>query len=367
MRCIKFLSCLALFAGLAACNNSDSDSEPNTGDREAMLRNIGQNVILPNYQAFSQKAQNLKQATQAFRDQVNKENLEAVRSDFKATYKAWQRVKPYNFGPAQQAALRLNLNTFPVDTQAVEQRVSESNLEWGPYDNDTKGLPTLDYLLYQPQNPDKAIALYKGSEGRKRLSYLKAVVANVASKAQKVYQRWKPAGGDHLSTFQNATGNDKGSSLGLIVNQLNFDFETIKDEKLGIPAGKKSMGNTFPKKVEAYYSGMSIPLMKANLQAIENLFLGRHGEANGPGLDDRLDATNAERDGQALSEVITSQFNKIDQTINNIPRPLPAAIKQDHPKIDEAFTAIKRQVVFLKTDMPAALGVRITYQDNDGD
>lgn len=372
MRFIKIVSCLALLAGLAACDNtsSSSDSTPSNGDfdRKAMLQNIGQNVILPNYQAFNEEAQDLKAASKTFRNEVTIENLQAAREAFKAAYKAWQRVKPYNFGPAQRMALRKNMNTFPVDTAALEKRINNKNFKWGPYDNDTKGLPALDYLLYRQESKEAVVDQFNSGNGSNaRKQYLKAVVSDITSKAKKVHQKWQPSNGDYLSNFTNSTGNSKGSSLGLMVNQLNFDFETIKDEKLGIPAGKKSMGKTFPKKVEAYYSSMSLPLMKANLQSIENTFLGRHNNTNGLGLDDHLDAVNAKRKNEKLSKVIKDQFDKIDQHINSIPRPLSQAVRNDNQKLDKGFRAIKRQVVFLKTDMPSALGVRITYQDNDGD
>ncbi len=372
MRFIKIVSWLALLAGLAACDNSGSgsDSAPNNGafDRKAMLQNIGQNVILPKYAAFNEKAQELKTATNTFSNEVTTENLQATREALKATYKAWQKVKPYNFGPAQRTALRMNMNTFPVDTAALEKRIDNKNFEWGPYDNDTKGLPALDYMLYKQESKKAVVDQYQSGNGSSpRKQYLKAVVSDITSQAQKVHRQWQPSKGDHLTKFTNSTGNSKGSSLGLLVNQLNFDFETIKDEKLGIPAGKKSMGNTFPKKVEGYYSGMSVPLMKANLQSIENTFLGMYNNTNGLGLDDHLDAVNAKWKNKKLSKVIKGQFDKIDQHINSIPRPLPKAVRKGNQKLDKGFQAVKRQVVFLKTDMPSALGVRITYQDNDGD
>jgi hypothetical protein len=34
---------------------------------------------------------------------------------------------------------------------------------------------------------------------------------------------------------------------------------------------------------------------------------------------------------------------------------------------ETAYNEVRNMVVYLKTDMPSALGILITYQDNDGD
>ena len=371
MRFLKLFSCLALFTGLAACNNDNSSSEIDKQnsefDRKAMLTNIGRNVIMANYEDFASEAKNLQEATRAFTNEPTTNSLEDVRKTFKRAYKAWQYVTPYSFGPAQRMALRDNMNTFPTDTSGIKERIRNGNKSWGPYDNATKGFPALGYLLFEPSSASATVSTYQGKAGAKRAAYLKAVVDDIAKQSQDVLQQWKPAGSNYVETFSNATANDKGSSLALMVNQLNYDFEIIKDEKLGIPAGKKSMGKTFPRKAEGYYSELSIPLMKANLNSIENLFLGRYDGNNGLGLDDHLDELDSERKGKPLSDVITDQFEQVRSNLSSIPRPLSEQVKQGHPKIDQSFSAIKKQIVFIKTEMPAELGVRITYQDNDGD
>jgi predicted lipoprotein len=371
MRFIKLFSCLALFAGLAACNDNDSSSEVDKQeskfDREAMLTNLGQNVIMSNYADFAAKARDLQEATRSFTEEPGTETLEKAQKAFKGAYKAWQHVTPYNFGPAQRMALRDNMNTFPTSASGIEQRIQEESYSWGPYDNDTKGFPALDYLLFKGASASEIVSAYKRDQGPKRARYLEAVVDDIVKQSEDVLRQWKPSGNNYVKTFANATANDKGSSLSHIVNQLNYDFEIIKDEKLGIPAGKKSRGNTFPGKVEGYHSELSLTLMKENLNAIEELFLGKYDGNDGLGLDDHLDELNAERQGTPLSDKIVEQFGQVRSTLDGIPQPLAEQVEEGHPKIDQSFNAIKKQIVFIKTEMPSELGVRITYQDNDGD
>jgi len=42
-------------------------------------------------------------------------------------------------------------------------------------------------------------------------------------------------------------------------------------------------------------------------------------------------------------------------------------VDNDGDAVDEAYLAIQQNVRYLKVDMPSAMGVLITYQDNDGD
>ena len=361
---------LAAFT-LSACNKDDDNNKSrNNGnfDRKAMLKNTGNNLIIPNYQEFNEKAGKLHQASQQFTSDPSGKNLTALKTAFHTAYKSWQKVTPYGFGPAKQMALRANLNTFPADSSGIEKRIENNNQDWGPYNNDLKGFPALDYMLYKYDNNQTVLATFTdSSNAENRKSYLKAITNEIKTMSKEVLSGWQSSGDNYLNTFVNATGNDKGSSLALLVNELNFDYEIIKNEKLGIPLGKKSLGDPLPQKVEAYYSGNSLELMLANLNAIENLFLGKHGQTNGKGLDDHLDAAGAKRNGKNLSTVINNQFDIAREQLKGLASPLSETIQTDKSKVNKAYEEVQKQVVFLKTDMPSALGVRITYQDNDGD
>ncbi len=50
-----------------------------------------------------------------------------------------------------------------------------------------------------------------------------------------------------------------------------------------------------------------------------------------------------------------------------IPDPFSATIQVNAGPADAIYAISQQLVVLLKTDMPSALGVLITYGDNDGD
>ncbi len=372
MKLISIIStlCLGILIFTGCSKDDENETQPNSDfNRKAMLENIGRNVIIPNYQEFKAEASSLHQASQEFASNPDAANLSSLREQFKTAYLVWQKVTPYGFGPANDMTLRNHLNTFPLDTVSVKERIDNNNTSWGPYDNDVKGFPALDYMLFNHQkSQQKILDQFTGaSNAANRKSYLKAITKEIKTKSAKVTQKWQESGGNYIQTFVQSDGAGKGSSLSLLVNELNFDYEIIKNPKLGIPLGKKSLGEPFPKKVEAYHSENSIELMLQNLNSIRNLFLGKYGDTNGKGLDDHLDEMDAQRKGEPLSKAILNQFDKAEKAINNVPQPLHLSITENTQKVEQAYEEVQRQVVLLKTDMPSALEVRITYQDNDGD
>lgn len=366
---LVFILPLAVIA-LVSCEKDDDDNSSTNDanfDRGGMLRNMGNNIIIPDYQNFREKTAPLYQAAKDFTANPTSQNLASLRSNFQEAYQAWQKVTPYGFGPAEDMVLRKNLNTFPADTQSIEKRIANNNQSWGPYDNDLKGFPALDYLLFKGPEQELVDSFRNGPNAQNRKAYLKAITREINQKAKTIHNKWKPEGGNYLEAFINATGNDKGSSLSKVVNALNFNYEIIKNPKLGIPVGKKSLGDPLPKKVEAYYSKKSLDLMLTNLEAIENFFLGQYDGKNEKGLDDHLDAVDANRNGQDLSDAIVDQFESARSELESLNRPLSQTILNNKSAVEKAYEAVQKQVVLIKTDMPSALGVRITYQDNDGD
>jgi len=72
-----------------------------------------------------------------------------------------------------------------------------------------------------------------------------------------------------------------------LVNQFNFNYENLKNARVGIPLGKKSLGVLYPNKVEAIYNAQSITMAIEQLKANENLNLGKDEKGNeGMRLDD---------------------------------------------------------------------------------
>ena len=327
-------------------------------DKKEMLKSIGENVIIPAYTTIQLNVSNLEASVSSFTSNPDSSHLVDLRLAFKQTYLAWQAATPFEFGPAADVTLRSNLNTFPTDTTKIENNVSNGSYNLATASNlSTKGFPAIDYLI-NGDSITNVVALFSSSN---RVNYLKDVTDDIESLVDGVTNEWSLSSGNYLNIFSNNDGVDVGSSLGLLVNELNRDFELIKNIKIGIPLGKKTLGTPFPGKTEAFYGSFSVELALSNVESIEASFKVENG------LYDYLDFLGATHQNDLLSEKIKNQFADAKSALKLVSDPLSNAVINDSDQVNNAYDELQKLVVLLKVDMPSAVGTLITYQDNDGD
>lgn len=368
---INLLAGLVLVVFILACKKKDKkDNTPDPSkidfNRAAMLANYHSNLIVPAYTNLSRASQKLDSLVSVFTSNPDSAGLVTLQEGFKDLYRSWQSASSYGFGPADDGSLSRNMNTFPADTAKINANITSGSYNLDAIlNNDAKGLPAMDYLLFGLAGTKAAtVAKYTtDSKMVNRKKYLKDLSTYVRTNTAAVLSNWN----SYASTFLNATGTDVGSSLGQMINEMDVDLEILKNYKLGIPMGKQSMGILFPNKVEAYYSGISSELLLLQLQSLQNIYLGRNKTSDGLGLDDYLAAANAQYASGSLNDAIKNQFSAAITKLQALPSPLSSAISNNQTLLNETYIELQKLLVLLKTDMPSALGVLITYEDNDGD
>ncbi len=360
------LLCLVLL--VPACKDDDggSGSCNYNFDQTELFQNLADQVILPAYNTLKNRVDDLAAATTAFNGNPSEINLAILRSAWLSAYLSWQTAAPYEFGPAEEVFLRMSVNNFPLDTLAVQANLQSGTYNFDQPDAFDKGFPALDYLLYGTGLNDAAIvARFTGTDGSKYRDYLAAVVADIQERVNHTYNGWNSG---YRETFTGNTGTAAGTSLSLIINGFNQNYELIKREKLGVPSGVLTLGFANPDKVEAYYSGESLALAIRALEASEDLYLGRSASGtNGAGLDDYLIAANALKGGVPLDQLIKDQFATAINTLKSVEAPLSETVQNDQQSVINAYNEVTKQLVNIKTDMPSVLCVSITYIDNPSD
>lgn len=367
----RFLTAAAIAAFMVSgCFETEDKGGTVDFDRAALLENLADRLIIPAYERLDDSTAALKEAVEALVDSPDSARVEAARGALRGAWHAWQSASAYELGPAADDILRQRLNTFPAKAATIESNVKAGawNLE-SVSNYDAKGFPALDYLLNgRGGSADSLLAaLADTSTGENRGKYLKALVDEIASKVSGVREDWDPSGGNYRKTFVSRLGTDIGSSLGELVNQFNFDYELLKNARIGIPAGKKTLGILRPEQVEAYYGGYGASLARAHLDALEDLYRGRDGEADSLGFDDYLDALGTRYQDGSLADAIKARFAAARAALEDLEDPLSATVASEPGKLDKAYEELQRTVVLIKTDMPSAMSVSITYQDGDGD
>ncbi|MBF9252149.1 imelysin family protein [Pontibacter sp. 172403-2] len=369
--CRKYtLAALACLATLAGCSSdNDGNGNPKTDyDREAMLANYASNLIVPGYQAFQAKTAAMTAAVAAFTANPAEATLTDARAAYQEAYRAWQDVSVYAFGPADEQLLRSNLNIYPTSISDIEGNIAAGTYDLQAAANlDAKGFPALDYLLYGQPTEAEVVALYTSdAKAANRKKYLQDIASLINQRAETVYTGW--TSGNYADTFKKAAGTAVGSAVGNIVNELNSDIDLTKRAKVGIPSGRFTAGSAYPEKVEAYYSHASLELLKRTIKAEKAVFTGTTASgANGPGLDDYLDHVDARYNNGPLSDAIEAQFDAALAAAEAVQEPLSEAVATQPQAVTKVYDELQKLIVLTKTDMPAALGVTITYTDNDGD
>lgn len=366
---ILFAMGIISLAGLSACNDDEPGGRTNTNDfdRQVMLEDMANQVILPAYLELNITTLGLESAINDFTAAPSQSTLDLAQASLKDAWLAWQGVNLFQFGPAESNGLRSALNNFPTDDRTIE-----ANIEAGEYNLSSLsnlkaiGLPAIDYLLHGAEDA-AIIDLYTTSEtAAKRKAYLHDLAALVSERVSTTYGTWSPEAGNFATSFAENDGSAVGSSLSEMVNAFNLQYERYtRDSKIGIPAGVRSLGVPIPESTEAFYGGYSLELAIANLQAYKELFKGSDRE--GLDLGDYLISLNASNEAGALEEQINAQLDVCITALQNLDDPLSETIRNNNDEVLNSYVELQRLVVLLKAELPSAMGVTITFQDNDGD
>ena len=345
-------------------------------DKLSLLTNLADNYIIPSLDAYKSKIATLNIHVDSFITNPSISNLTLIRTNWEDALLNWQDIGFLDFGPSEYILLRKQTNTFPIDTTELNNFISlaDWNLEYTS-SYDSKGLQALDYLLFKPGHTDNELITYFQNNENAR-NYLKALTEDLNQNINYVTNEWITYREDFINDFEvttsNLSTNSQGSSISNIINALCLHYEFyVRRGKVGLPLG---VFNGFsqlelPELVECYYSGKSTQNLVRSVNSLRKYVTGSSylNNDNGLGLDDYMDFVNAEQNSQQLSTVIDNQFLTILEELNNINGPLSEEIINNKSQITQTYQELQQLVPYMKVDMTSALGVLITYQDNDGD
>jgi predicted lipoprotein len=122
-RKITVLLCAVFIAMLfAKCKKKDESAEitpESSFDKTGMLSNIGENIIIPNYNELKTKIDSLKILNDLFIANPSLTSLNALQTQFIKSYFTYQSCSTFEIGPAEDEIIRVNFNTFPCDTLEI--------------------------------------------------------------------------------------------------------------------------------------------------------------------------------------------------------------------------------------------------------
>lgn len=366
---MKFYNILAFQIGilfLLSCNteNNNATKPDETTITKLFVENQYESNILPAFSDLKTSTDNLVIQIKNFITNPNQTNLDAAQLAYENAAIACQYIKPFNFGPSEDGitALKENINTYPVNSNSIENYILANDTSFNNFKRETRGLGTIDYLLHTITGTDVAVLANYGSGSDFRKNYLMAVANKIKRQVDATNTGWIA----YKSTFTTDFSTNASSSTTKLFNSMLIAYEEIKNYKLALPLGLRAgQTKSEPMQVEAYYSGISLKLIEHNLKAIENVWQCKSKTGiKGKGFDDKLIAANK----ADLVSKTQNQFKEIYATLTNVESErLSKLISEDSKNTTNLLSSISSMTRFIKSDLSSALGLTITYSSNDGD
>ncbi|MBP9152605.1 MAG: imelysin family protein [Flavobacteriales bacterium] len=358
----------------ASCNGPDDKLVNCEFDQTEMLTNYSDNIIIPRFENLNAGLALLDASVQTFVANPSPGLLVEIRVTFGATYLAYEDCGTFAFGPGLIGGVpfRERFNTFPTNTIAIEQNIADE-VAIASSAKSAVGFPAMEYLIFGDgtlTNQEVTDLFTTGVSGDARKAYLQGLVSEMKTTVSQINLGWD----SYRTQFISNVGTAEGTSISLLVNELNFDFETLKNFKFKIPLGKFNGGTVIPESVEAYYADGSAQLAVRHLTGLKRMYggIGENG-ADNLGIQDYLACvrplTDAEvqNGGITLADDIAAHFVDIQAAMELIPDPMSETLVSNKQIVDDAYLEMQMLVPMIKSDMTSALGVQINYQDNDGD
>lgn len=369
---MKRIAILLITAFILWSCTKDSPSGPDIDDfdREAILVNWADNIIIPSFTAFSESTDQLQSDASAFAEAPTLQNLETLRNSWESAYLAFQHVSMFEMGKPMELRFRDNLNIYPTDTNEIESNIMEGNYNLElPSLNNSQGFPALDYMLNGlGENDTEILSYYTTNENSDAyLTYLTDLTSRIQFLSNEVLTDWTSG---YRDEFVSNSGNGANSSLDMMVNDYIYYYEKhLRAGKIGIPAGVFS-GSPLSTHVEAYYSdAFSKSLFNEALNASQNFFNGTHFESNASGesLKSYLDFLNTMKEGADLATLINNQFDVAREEAESLNENFAEQVESNNNLMLSTYDQLQMNVVYMKVDMLQALNINVDYVDADGD
>lgn len=365
----KTIYLLLLVCTLFACTTDEEGDNTDNFDREALLTQVADNMIIPAYEDLATKLDDMQVAIENFTATPNSSTLTIARTAWLEAYKSWQYVEIYNIGLAEQELYNFQVNIYPTNITDIENNINSGNADLAAAgNNDAVGFPAIEYLLYGTGTTTADVVNFYSidSSSNANATYLNALTTRIKDLTDSILADWQNG---YREEFITSIDNTATSSLNKIVNDFIFYYEKgLRANKVGIPAGVFS-SNALPDRVEGLYSKVySKELLLNALDAVQNFYNGiDHGGtiASGPSLADYV---NDRSGNNSLSNDINSQLDVARSMIlNNLGDDLNLQVSTNNAAMISVYDELQEIVILIKTDMLQVLSINVDFIDSDGD
>jgi predicted lipoprotein len=338
--------------------------------RQEVLDDIVEHVLLPAHADFAREAKKLRNHALEMSNSPTPEIVPQLQNSFLRTRLAWKHCELFNLGRIRQSFVHEYIDHWPTNAFLVDQLLKTAELKPENIANlnpEACGLPALEHLLFPDldADPDSLAFLFTDAPtAEKRRSVFLGLADNIHSRAKIVHRFWSPQGNDYGSQWAASRGSGDMDALKELVNSMIKLLHDCEHEKLGEAMGRYDREGPDPQKFEAWRSGQSHALLKANLQTMQDVFTGKGG---GKGLRHLLDDVATQHSGKPLSEVISDQFEAAHTALLALKSPMREHLEQQMDEYQAAYQKLSTLLRLFRTDVISSLGLSILNLEADSD
>ncbi|WP_341643461.1 imelysin family protein [Thauera sp. SDU_THAU2] len=311
----------------------------------AWMSALGRQVLAPGYAELARSSTALAQRVDAVCKQPGDGTLDAARGAWRQAALELRRLSALPYGPALETRILRRLDFWPTRPPQIESSLrgrAAGTLADERIGVTAKGLPALEYLLFDPARASLAT-------DAAACGYASWLAADAARDLDAILPAWQ----DWIASLDEIDEETEASMMSDSVNILIGGIDTLRVKYLEKPARKPTDRSGF----DAWRSGEE----RSHLLALfDGLRLGLQGREGLPGLTAMLR-------GRGLL-VLADRFDAQIALAGDALQALPAIPGEDGgAAIARAIEALAVLQGLLAHDAAEHLKVRVGFGDNDGD
>lgn len=346
------------------------------GPRRQAVRAMTEDVVRPSLADVAARAVELSAAAAALGAAPSQATLDAARAAWRGARPPWKECDAFAFGPAADDRLAVAIDQVPVEPAKIEAEIAGAAALTVDYVEtlgaDRKGFHAIEHVLFGAGDDAAVLAsLTTDASAPRRRDLVVALAGNLERKVQELGRAWAPDGGGYAELVAapgaaNPTYQTIKAVIDAFVNQAVFLTETVADARIGKPLGLATGGTPEPALEESGPSDNSLADMAASVRGIRAIYTGaRDGGGGGSGGGGISALVAAQR--PALDREARQLIDRALAAIDAVPRPFRVAVVEHQAEVQAAYDAVKELKLLLATEVLAALGATLSFNDNDGD
>jgi len=329
-----------------------------TPRREDVLDALVREVMVPEVNQVARACRELVVATGRLAAEPSATELDRSRAAWKSVALSWKRTSVFRDGPLTDTGALVRATYWPPRRDGIDEVLRSPQPIDVPFvenlGSDLKGVYGLEYLLFDREGGESALAQLSSEQGGDSRDMVRACADEVRVLGERAARAFGPEGRDYAA----ALSHEGQNGLNRVVSQMIEAVEGYATSRLSLILWLGSLNRVRRVDVEGGPSRISTDLAISLLESSERLYRG----SRSGGLSSLV------RNGAPkIHERVQGAFRAAIGSARALRAPLEDAVSSNRPKVEAFMASVKALEIALKSDLASALGVTLDFASGDAD